>query len=57
MFYWLFRNPIREKTSPLVIWLNGGPGATSMFALFAENGPLRVVRNGTGVDDFIIGWA
>lgn len=25
-----------------------------MFGLFLENGPLRVTRNGTGVDDFQI---
>jgi carboxypeptidase C (cathepsin A) len=37
---------------PLVIWLNGGPGATSMFGLFVENGPLRVKRTGLGGDDF-----
>jgi carboxypeptidase C (cathepsin A) len=28
-----------------------------MFGLFAENGPLRVKRNGTGPDDFVVGWA
>ncbi len=35
-----------------MIWLNGGPGATSMFGLFVENGPLRVKRTGSGNDDF-----
>jgi len=27
-----------------------------MFGLFAENGPLRVTRNGTGTDDFLVNW-
>lgn len=55
LFYWLFRNPTQQATTPLVIWINGGPGATSMFGLFAENGPLRVQRTGPGADDFVIG--
>jgi len=35
-----------------VLWINGGPGSSSMFGLFTENGPLRVKRNGAGADDF-----
>jgi carboxypeptidase C (cathepsin A) len=27
-----------------------------MLGLFAENGPLRVSRNGTGPDDFVVTW-
>jgi carboxypeptidase C (cathepsin A) len=27
-----------------------------MFGLFAENGPLKVTRNGTSNNDFVIGW-
>lgn len=44
LFYWLFKNTSlpSDATTPLVLWLNGGPGASSMFGLFLENGPLRV---------------
>ena len=57
LFYWLFRDANRtSEGNPLLIWLNGGPGATSMFGLFAENGPLQVSRTGPGPDDFVIGW-
>ena len=41
LFYWLFLKE-NEFKGPLVIFLNGGPGSSSMIALFEENGPLRV---------------
>lgn len=56
IFYWLFRDPTREPSSMYTVWLNGGPGATSMFGLFAENGPLRISRNGTGADDYLVSF-
>jgi vitellogenic carboxypeptidase-like protein len=52
LFYWLFKSKQARPDAPLVLWLNGGPGSSSMFGLFAENGPLRVSRNGTGTGDF-----
>ena len=50
LFYWYFKH--QDPNAPLVLWLNGGPGATSMFGLFLENGPLKVTRTGPGDDDF-----
>ena len=41
MFYWFFRNEqVGIPTRPLVIWLSGGPGASSMGPLFESIGPL-----------------
>ena len=54
LFYWLFKNT-SITNAPLILWLNGGPGQSSLFGLFIETGPLRITRNGTGADDFIIG--
>ncbi|KPI98941.1 Venom serine carboxypeptidase [Papilio xuthus] len=42
-FFWYFPAMIPNNTdAPVLVWLQGGPGATSLYALFTENGPLRV---------------
>ena len=51
LFYWLFG---ADSSKPLVVWLNGGPGASSMFGLFLENGPLRIISTGDTSDDWLL---
>lgn len=36
------RNTNKTDDRPVVLWLNGGPGSSSMFGLFTENGPFFV---------------
>jgi carboxypeptidase C (cathepsin A) len=45
LFYWLFNSQSAPTTDPLVIWLQGGPGSSSLFGLFIENGPLKILPN------------
>ena len=50
-FYWLMPNPDQDtQDNALVVYLNGGPGSTSMNALFTGNGPLRVTEIGDHED-------
>ncbi|PVV03136.1 hypothetical protein BB560_002397 [Smittium megazygosporum] len=46
LFFWLVSNKTntRNKDS-LVLWLNGGPGCTSMDGMFLENGPYMFKNN------------
>ena len=33
------------ETAPLLIWLQGGPGAASMYGLFVEHGPFIITKD------------
>ena len=50
IFYWLFEPDnvanAREEDIPLILWINGGPGCSSMDGLWLENGPLRLKNAG-----------
>ncbi|CEP18402.1 hypothetical protein [Parasitella parasitica] len=42
LFFWMIEREIASDNEKLIIWLNGGPGCSSMDGLFLENGPFRV---------------
>ncbi|KAF6818556.1 carboxypeptidase s1 [Colletotrichum plurivorum] len=57
MFFWFVG--AREPTDVLTIWLNGGPGVSSLFGMFTEVGPCEVVEKGLDKYDTVArewGW-
>lgn len=47
-FFWFVEARQLPESAPLTIWLNGGPGSSSMFGLFNEVGPCEVVQLNDG---------
>merc|ERR1712198_604521 len=46
MFFWFFPAAENPDTAPVVIWLQGGPGGSSLFGLLKLHGPII-----TGTDE------
>lgn len=50
LFYWFFQAQDEPSSKPLVLWLNGGPGCSSIgYGASIELGPFHVKTNGTGL--------
>ncbi|XP_032761052.1 probable serine carboxypeptidase CPVL isoform X3 [Rattus rattus] len=47
LFFWFFPARTQPADAPVVLWLQGGPGGSSMFGLFVEHGPYIITSNMT----------
>ncbi|XP_024011873.1 serine carboxypeptidase-like 12 isoform X2 [Eutrema salsugineum] len=46
LFYYFIKSERNPEEDPLVLWLTGGPGCSSLNALLFENGPLTIKMDG-----------
>ncbi|XP_028798150.1 serine carboxypeptidase-like 45 isoform X1 [Neltuma alba] len=46
MFYYFVEAETNPTSKPLVLWLNGGPGCSSLIGAFFEHGPFTVSAKG-----------
>lgn len=45
MFFWFFPAQNDPADAPVVLWLQGGPGGSSLFGLFVEHGPIMITKD------------
>ena len=52
LHYWLaLSSAERSAKTPLVLWLNGGPGSSSVLGMLQEHGPLLIDKDGGLMDN------
>lgn len=46
LFFWFFPSLSDWKSAQTVLWLQGGPGSSTFYGVFAEIGPFEVTKHG-----------
>uniref|UniRef100_A0AC35U7T9 Neuroglian n=1 Tax=Rhabditophanes sp. KR3021 TaxID=114890 RepID=A0AC35U7T9_9BILA len=54
--YWYTEAQSNPETAPVILWLTGGPGCSSILALLEECGPFRVGNYGNTVFENPYSW-
>ncbi|ESO96867.1 hypothetical protein LOTGIDRAFT_159616 [Lottia gigantea] len=49
LHYWFVESQRNPKSDPLILWMNGGPGCSSVLGLLTEHGPFRIMDDGKTV--------
>ncbi|XP_035667691.1 probable serine carboxypeptidase CPVL [Branchiostoma floridae] len=45
LFFWFFPALTDPENAPLLLFLEGGPGATAMYGIFTETGPFYITKD------------
>jgi cathepsin A (carboxypeptidase C) len=56
LHYWYVESQNDPVNDPVVLWLNGGPGCSSVGGLLTENGPIHVSEDGTTLIENDYAW-
>ncbi|ORC89495.1 putative serine carboxypeptidase (CBP1), putative,serine peptidase, Clan SC, Family S10 [Trypanosoma theileri] len=55
-FYWAFGPRNKNPNAPVLLWMTGGPGCSSMLALLVENGPCLMNETTGEIYNNTYGW-
>ncbi|KAF2671542.1 carboxypeptidase Y precursor [Microthyrium microscopicum] len=55
-FFWYHESESSPENDPLVLWLTGGPGGSSMIGMMEEMGPCRINGYGNGTNYNEYAW-
>ena len=57
LFFWFFESQDKPAEDPVVLWINGGPGASSLLGMLIELGPCLINEHGNGTIHNDYGWS
>ncbi|KLO10066.1 serine carboxypeptidase [Schizopora paradoxa] len=56
LFFWFFESRSKPDEAPLILWLSGGPGCSSLAALLFDVGPCMVANEGKNLTNNPFSW-
>eukprot|EP01104_Vermistella_antarctica_P013556 TRINITY_DN411_c0_g2_i4.p1 TRINITY_DN411_c0_g2~~TRINITY_DN411_c0_g2_i4.p1 ORF type:complete len:530 (-),score=77.91 TRINITY_DN411_c0_g2_i4:125-1486(-) len=56
LFFWFVESQNDPANDPVLLWLNGGPGSSSLIGFLTEHGPFRPASNGSLSTNYDYSW-